>query len=65
MNADKLVARLEQFKRTWLANPLAKADFARLIRDVHECPSRDHADAPLVAWVDAEHAAARGLGLKP
>lgn len=59
-----LVERLEDFSRTWIANPAAKLDFARLIRDVHEFPRHDHSDHELMVWIDGKFQTAKRLGIK-
>jgi hypothetical protein len=60
----KIVQRLDRFMETWLSNPEARRDFALLVRDVHEHPSFDHADAPLVEWIDDQLQTAKRLGVR-
>lgn len=50
--AEKLVIRLNMFRRTRLSNPTLAYEFAELIRDAHELPKFDHANEPLVEWID-------------
>ncbi len=53
--AAETVRRLNDFVALWLeADPNGRQVFARLIRDVHQTPKADHADEPLVVWIDAE-----------
>lgn len=64
MKVEKLVQRLEAFKRTWLSNPAAQRDFAVLVQDVHDCPTFDHADEALLDWIQEERACAKRLGIR-
>jgi hypothetical protein len=59
-----LADRLDEFTRTWISNPAAQLDFARLIRDVHEQPRADHANDRLLAWIAEQESTAKFLGIK-
>ena len=57
----RLVDRLERFQRTWIANPQGQMDFVKLIDDVRQCPSSDHADEALIQYLDSERARLRRI----
>jgi hypothetical protein len=62
--AKRLVSRLERFMETWISNPAAQLDFIRLIEAVHEQPRADHANQPLLDWIDKERRGLRSIGFK-
>lgn len=64
MKPAGLVVRLETFRKEWISNPAAALEFARLVRDVHQCPRRDHADENLLEWISEQEQIARYLGIK-
>ena len=60
----RIVRQAEAFIATWISNPAAQLDFVRLLQDVKDCPSRDHADEPLMEWLDEQKRSLRSIGVR-
>jgi hypothetical protein len=63
MMTSRLVRRLERFRKTWLANPEAQYDFAKLIDHANKIERGGEAFAALRSWIKEHERAARSLGI--
>lgn len=70
MNRPSVAARLDRFSQTWIANPAAKLEFAKLLERVIDVTDGDDERADEAqyngarAWIASEKETAKRLGIK-